>query len=73
VAVDMNVVPVDGASHDIDSAKLTFEIAYRAALLKALRMTSLVLFAPIMKVESWRSDHRGPQIAEWTRQRPHVP
>lgn len=51
VAVDINVVLVDGAFHDIDSSELTFEIASRAALLEALRMTSLALFEPVMKVE----------------------
>ncbi|MBY5774203.1 hypothetical protein HFN63_29575 [Rhizobium leguminosarum] len=48
---DIHVVLVDGAFHDIDSSASTFEIASRGAFLEALRMTSLALFEPVMKVE----------------------
>ncbi|MDP9813683.1 translation elongation factor EF-G [Rhizobium tibeticum] len=51
VVMDIKVVLIDGAFHDLDSSVSTFEIASRAALLDALRTTTLVLFEPIMKLE----------------------
>jgi elongation factor G len=49
--VDLKVTLVDGASHDVDSSALAFEIAARAALREALRKAGSVLLEPIMKVE----------------------
>jgi elongation factor G len=49
--VDLKVALVDGASHDVDSSALAFEIAARAALREALRKGGSVLLEPIMKVE----------------------
>jgi elongation factor G len=49
--VDLKVTLVDGASHDVDSSALAFEIAARAALREALRKGGSVLLEPIMKVE----------------------
>jgi elongation factor G len=49
--VDLKVALVDGASHDVDSSALAFEIASRAALREALRKGGSVLLEPIMKVE----------------------
>jgi len=49
--VDVTVVLVDGKYHDVDSSALAFEIATRAGLREALKMSGPVLLEPIMKVE----------------------
>jgi elongation factor G len=49
--VDLKVLLVDGAYHDVDSSALAFEIAARAALREALQKGRSVLLEPIMKVE----------------------
>jgi len=49
--VDVGVDLVDGASHDVDSSVLAFEIAARTAFREALRKAGPVLLEPIMKVE----------------------
>jgi elongation factor G len=49
--VDMRVALVDGASHDVDSSALAFEIAARAALREGLHKAGPVLLEPIMKIE----------------------
>ncbi len=42
---------VDGASHDVDSSVMAFEIASRAAFREALQKGSPRLLEPVMKVE----------------------
>ena len=42
---------IDGASHDVDSSVLAFEIAARAAFREALKKQRHVLLEPVMKVE----------------------
>ena len=42
---------VDGASHDVDSSVLAFEIASRAAFREAMNKASPRLLEPVMKVE----------------------
>ncbi len=49
--VDIRAALVDGASHDVDSSALAFEIAARAALREALHKAGPVLLEPIMKIE----------------------
>ncbi len=49
--VDIGVKLIDGASHDVDSSAVAFEIASRAAFREALQKASPVLLEPIMKVE----------------------
>jgi elongation factor G len=49
--VDLKVSLVDGASHEVDSSALAFEIASRMALREALQKGHSVLLEPIMKVE----------------------
>jgi elongation factor G len=49
--VDVKVSLIDGASHDVDSSAMTFEIAARAAMREALQKGGSVLLEPIMKVE----------------------
>ena len=42
---------IDGASHDVDSSVLAFEIAARAAFREAVEKATPRLLEPIMKVE----------------------
>jgi len=49
--VDLKVSLVDGASHDVDSSAMAFEIAARTALREALQKGGPVLLEPIMTVE----------------------
>jgi elongation factor G len=49
--VDVRVQLVDGKYHDVDSSRLAFEIAARAAFRAALQKGKSVLLEPIMKVE----------------------
>jgi elongation factor G len=49
--VDLKAALIDGASHDVDSSALAFEIASRAALREALQKGHSVLLEPVMKVE----------------------
>src|ERR1700722_13135259 len=49
--VDLKVSLIDGASHDVDSSAMAFEIAGRAAMREALAKGGSVLLEPIMKVE----------------------
>jgi elongation factor G len=48
--VDVKVALIDGASHDVDSSALAFEIAARMALREALQKAGPVLLEPIMSV-----------------------
>ena len=49
--VDVKVSLVDGASHDVDSSAMAFEICARSAMREALQKGAPVLLEPIMKVE----------------------
>ena len=49
--IDFKATVVDGASHDVDSSVMAFEIAARACLRKALEKASPRLLEPIMSVE----------------------
>ncbi len=49
--VDVKVRLIDGASHDVDSSSMAFEICSRAAMREALQKGGPVLLEPIMKVE----------------------
>ena len=49
--IDFEVELVDGASHDVDSSVLAFEIAARAAFREAVEKAAPRLLEPIMKVE----------------------
>ncbi len=49
--IDFKATLVDGASHDVDSSVMAFEIAARAALREALEKASPRLLEPIMSVE----------------------
>ena len=48
---DFKVDLIDGASHDVDSSVLAFEIAARSAFREGMAKASPALLEPIMKVE----------------------
>jgi elongation factor G len=63
--VDVKVQLVDGKYHDVDSSRLAFEIASRAAFREALQKGRSVLLEPIMKVEVVTpEDHTGSVIGD---------
>ena len=49
--IDFQAELVDGASHDVDSSVLAFEIAARAAFREAMEKAASRLLEPVMKVE----------------------
>ena len=49
--IDFEVELIDGASHDVDSSVLAFEIAARAAFREAVDKAAPRLLEPVMKVE----------------------
>src|SRR5690554_3731864 len=49
--IDFKATLVDGASHDVDSSVLAFEIAARAAFREGVQKAAPVLLEPLMKVE----------------------
>ncbi len=49
--IDFKATLVDGASHDVDSSVMAFEIASRAAFREALQKGSPRLLEPVMSVE----------------------
>jgi elongation factor G len=49
--IDFKVTLTDGASHDVDSSVLAFEIASRAAFREGVPKSGPVLLEPMMKVE----------------------
>jgi elongation factor G len=50
--VDVKVMLIDGAYHEVDSSAIAFEIASRAALREGMTKADPVLLEPIMKVEA---------------------
>ena len=71
--VDLKVTLVDGASHEVDSSALAFEIAARAALREALQKGSPVLLEPIMKVEVVTpEDYTGSVIGDLNSRRGQI-
>ena len=49
--INFKVNLIDGASHDVDSSVMAFEIASRAAFREGMAKASPALLEPIMKVE----------------------
>jgi len=71
--VDLKVTLVDGASHEVDSSALAFEIAARAALREALQKGASVLLEPIMKVEVVTpEDYTGSVIGDLNSRRGQI-
>ena len=71
--VDLKVSLIDGASHDVDSSAMAFEIAARAAMREALRKGGSVLLEPIMKVEVVTpEDYTGSVIGDLNSRRGQI-
>jgi elongation factor G len=71
--VDLQVSLIDGASHDVDSSALAFEIASRSALREALQKAGPVLLEPIMKVEVVTpEDYTGSVIGDLNSRRGQI-
>jgi elongation factor G len=71
--VDIKVSLIDGASHDVDSSAMAFEIAGRMALREALQKAGPVLLEPIMKVEVVTpEDYTGSVIGDLNSRRGHI-
>ncbi len=49
--IDFKATLIDGASHDVDSSVLAFEIASRAAFREGIAKAKPVLLEPVMRVE----------------------
>ena len=73
MVVDLKVTLVDGASHDVDSSALAFEIAARAALREALMKAGPVLLEPIMRLEvTTPADDVASVIGDLNFRRAHI-
>ena len=71
--IDFKARLIDGASHDVDSSSLAFEIAARAAFRDALKDAGPVLLEPMMKVEVVTSeDYLGDVIGDLNARRGQV-
>ncbi len=71
--VDIKVSLIDGASHDVDSSAMAFEIAARAAMREALAKGGSVLLEPIMKVEVVTpEDYTGSVIGDLNSRRGQI-
>ena len=71
--VDIKVSLIDGASHDVDSSAMAFEIAGRAAMREALQKGGSALLEPIMKVEVVTpEDYTGSVIGDLNSRRGQI-
>jgi elongation factor G len=71
--VDVKVSLVDGASHDVDSSAMAFEICARTAMREALQKGGSVLLEPIMKVEVVTpEDYTGSVIGDLNSRRGQI-
>jgi elongation factor G len=71
--VDIKVHLIDGASHDVDSSAMAFEICARAAMREALQKGGPVLLEPIMKVEVVTpEDYTGSVIGDLNSRRGQI-
>jgi elongation factor G len=71
--VDVKVSLIDGASHDVDSSAMAFEICARTAMREALQKGGSVLLEPIMKVEVVTpEDYTGSVIGDLNSRRGQI-
>jgi len=71
--IDFKATLTDGASHDVDSSVLAFEIATRAAFREGLPKAQPVLLEPMMKVEVVTpEDYMGDIIGDLNSRRGNV-
>jgi elongation factor G len=71
--VDVKVQLIDGASHDVDSSAMAFEICARTAMKEALQKGGPALLEPIMKVEVVTpEDYTGSVIGDLNSRRGQI-
>ena len=71
--IDFKVELVDGASHDVDSSPLAFEIAARSAFREIAQRAGIRLLEPIMRVEAVTPDqYMGDVIGDLNSRRGQV-
>jgi elongation factor G len=71
--IDFKATLIDGASHDVDSSVLAFEIATRAAFREAMEKAGPALLEPMMKVEVVTpGDYLGTVIGDLSSRRGKV-
>ncbi len=71
--IDFKATLVDGASHDVDSSVLAFEIATRAAFREGISKAAPVLLEPVMRVEVVTpEEYMGDIIGDLNSRRGHV-
>jgi elongation factor G len=71
--IDFRATLVDGASHDVDSSVLAFEIATRAAFREGIQRGAPVLLEPVMRVEVVTpEDYMGDIIGDLNSRRGNV-
>ncbi|HAM47080.1 MAG TPA: elongation factor G, partial [Alphaproteobacteria bacterium] len=71
--IDFKVTLVDGASHDVDSSVMAFEIAARAAFREGVRQAGPKLLEPIMRVEVVTpEDYMGDVIGDLNSRRGQI-
>ncbi len=71
--IDFKVTLVDGASHDVDSSVMAFEIAARAAFREAAQKAGPKLLEPMMRVEVVTpEDYMGDVIGDLNSRRGQV-
>jgi elongation factor G len=71
--IDFKTTLIDGASHDVDSSVLAFEIATRAAFREGIPRAAPVLLEPMMRVEVVTpEEYMGDIIGDLNSRRGHV-
>ena len=71
--IDFEVRLIDGASHDVDSSAMAFEITGRGAMREACERAGITLLEPIMKVEVVTpEDYMGDVIGDLSSRRGQV-
>jgi len=71
--IDLKATLMDGASHDVDSSVMAFEIAARAAFREGIPKAGPRLLEPVMKVEVVTpEDYMGDIIGDLNSRRGHV-
>jgi len=71
--IDFKATLVDGASHDVDSSVLAFEIATRAAFRDGIIKAAPVLLEPMMRVEVVSpKEYMGDVIGDLNSRRGHI-
>ncbi len=71
--IDLKATLIDGASHDVDSSVLAFEIAARAAFREGLEKGAPRLLEPVMRVEAVTpEDYMGDIIGDLNSRRGQI-